>query len=113
MKVSDAKTTSQPRSVLATEGSSDAAKIDAAKAADVASTAKTTAPAAVRQDRVTVAQTTVVEEARRSAVSDRANRLKEVEAAVRQGTYKPDAGRIAERILEDAEITARLRAALL
>jgi len=100
MKVSDAKTGAPARAAQATEPT------DAAKAAGTA-----TSPAAAN-DRVTVAQAAVVDEASRVARADRNSRLKELETAVRSGNYKPDAGRIAERILDDAEITARLRATL-
>lgn len=101
MKVSDAKTGAPARAAQAAEPSTDAAK--------AAGTA--TSPAAAN-DRVTVAHSAVVDEASRVARADRTTRLKELESAVRAGSYKPDAGRIAERILDDAEITARLRAAL-
>jgi negative regulator of flagellin synthesis FlgM len=37
-------------------------------------------------------------------------RLAAIEAAVRQGTYKPDPGQIAQQILDDAELAARLQA---
>ena len=43
------------------------------------------------------------------AKSSRAERLRTIEAAVRDGTYKPDAHKIAEQILADAEISARLQ----
>ena len=36
-------------------------------------------------------------------------RLRNIEASVRDGTYKPDAQKIAEQILADAEISARLQ----
>jgi negative regulator of flagellin synthesis FlgM len=43
---------------------------------------------------------------------DRGVRLDAIEAAVRQGTFKPDPQRIAQRILEDAELTALLQSML-
>jgi len=43
---------------------------------------------------------------------DRTAMLQAVETAVRQGTYQPDPARIAERILEQAELAARLQALL-
>jgi flagellar biosynthesis anti-sigma factor FlgM len=41
-----------------------------------------------------------------------AGRLLEIESAVRQGTFRPDASRIAQQILQDAEITAAMQAML-
>ncbi len=111
MKVSDAKP-GAPRQVVPSEGGSEAAKVEANKAVDTAKAAEAATRATVA-DKVTVAQPSVVDEARKAASTERATRIKELEAAVRQGTYKPDAGRIAERILEEAEITARMRASLL
>ena len=46
------------------------------------------------------------------AGSQRAERLRDLEAAIRGGTYKPDPNRIAEEILRDAELNARLKALL-
>ena len=48
--------------------------------------------------------------ARRSSATDRAARLQKLEASVRSGTYSPDPGRVAEQILSDAEVDARLQA---
>jgi negative regulator of flagellin synthesis FlgM len=50
--------------------------------------------------------------ARQAMGNDRAVRLDAIEAAVRQGTFKPDPQRIAQRILEDAELTALLQSML-
>jgi negative regulator of flagellin synthesis FlgM len=47
-----------------------------------------------------------------AGAADRAEMLRAVETAVRQGTYMPDPARIAERILEQAELAARLQALL-
>jgi negative regulator of flagellin synthesis FlgM len=44
-----------------------------------------------------------------SAGAGRAGKLASIEAAVRQGTYKPDPQQIAEQILDDAELAARLQ----
>jgi anti-sigma28 factor (negative regulator of flagellin synthesis) len=41
---------------------------------------------------------------------DRNARLQELEAAIRQGGYRPDAGQLAEKIVQAAEVDARLRA---
>jgi len=40
----------------------------------------------------------------------RANRLQELETAIRRGGYQPDVGKLAERIVQAAEVDARLRA---
>ncbi len=50
--------------------------------------------------------------ARQQAGSDRTVRLEAIEAAVRQGAFKPDPNRIAQRILDDAELTATIQALL-
>jgi negative regulator of flagellin synthesis FlgM len=47
-----------------------------------------------------------------SAGASRAARLQSIEVAVRQGTYRPDPQRIAQEILDDAELAARLQAML-
>ena len=52
----------------------------------------------------------VVAAARRSAGSDRSSRLERLEASVRSGSYAPDPSRVAEQILSDAVIDARLQA---
>jgi negative regulator of flagellin synthesis FlgM len=49
----------------------------------------------------------------RAAVGSRAEMLRAIEAAVRQGTYRPDPGRIAQKILDEAEVAARLQALLM
>jgi anti-sigma28 factor (negative regulator of flagellin synthesis) len=41
---------------------------------------------------------------------DRNARLQELENAIRQGGYQPDAGQLAEKIVQAAEVDARLRA---
>ena len=40
---------------------------------------------------------------------DRTARLQELEVAIRQGGYRPDAGQLAEKIVQAAELDARLR----
>ncbi len=47
--------------------------------------------------------------ASRSVGAAHAAKLEAIEAAVRQGTYRPDPQRIAQQILEDAELAARLQ----
>ena len=55
---------------------------------------------------------TVTSEAQELASKERSVRLQELEAQVQAGTYKPDAGRIAEQILAEAELNARIRSML-
>ena len=47
-----------------------------------------------------------------TALAGRSAKLQAIEAAVRQGTYKPDPQRIAQEILYEAELAARLQALL-
>ncbi len=53
-----------------------------------------------------------VNAARQSVGNERTVRLEAIEAAVRQGAFKPDPNRIAQAILDDAELTAKLQALL-
>ena len=48
--------------------------------------------------------------ARQAAGNDRSVRLEAIEAAIRQGAFKPDPKRIAQSILDDAELTAKIQA---
>ncbi len=50
-----------------------------------------------------------VTEASRAAVGVRASKLAAIEAAVKSGMYKPDPQRIAQEILDDAELAAKLQ----
>ncbi len=50
--------------------------------------------------------------ARQALGQNRSVRLEAIEAAVRQGTFQPDPQRIAQRILQDAEVTAMVQAML-
>jgi negative regulator of flagellin synthesis FlgM len=50
-----------------------------------------------------------ISQASLTAGAGRAARLQAIEAAVRQGTYRPDPERIAQEILDDAELAARLQ----
>ncbi len=45
-----------------------------------------------------------------SASAAHSAKLQAIEASVRQGTYRPDPARIAQEILDDAELAARLQA---
>jgi negative regulator of flagellin synthesis FlgM len=47
--------------------------------------------------------------ASQGAGAARGAKLAAIEAAVRQGTYKPNPQRIAQQILDDAELAARLQ----
>lgn len=51
----------------------------------------------------------VVQAAQTNMRADRASRLQQLEAAIRQGGYRPDVGQLAERIVQAAEVDARLR----
>jgi anti-sigma28 factor (negative regulator of flagellin synthesis) len=42
----------------------------------------------------------------------RTGRLEQLESQIRAGTYRPDAGQLAEKLLSAAEVDARLRALL-
>jgi anti-sigma28 factor (negative regulator of flagellin synthesis) len=48
--------------------------------------------------------------AKQRTKATRTGRLRELEAALRGGTYQPDVGQLAEKLLSAAEIDARLRA---
>jgi anti-sigma28 factor (negative regulator of flagellin synthesis) len=66
-------------------------------------------------DRVTLEAPQVAEmlnSVRQRNQANRAGRLKELEAALKGGTYRPDVGQLAEKLLSAAEIDARLRAML-
>ena len=51
----------------------------------------------------------VVQAVQTTMRADRASRLQELETAIRQGGYRPDVGQLAERIVQAAEVDARLR----
>ncbi len=74
-------------------------------------------PASVREgsgDRVSTDDSAkvaaAVAQASKTANAGRSAKLQAIEAAVRQGTYKPDPQRIAQEILNEAEVAARLQA---
>ena len=66
------------------------------------------------KDRVSVDATkevqTSVAVAQRAAGGHRAARLEQLETQVRSGGYHPDPSRVAEQILSDAEVDARIAA---
>jgi negative regulator of flagellin synthesis FlgM len=51
-------------------------------------------------------------EAMQGVGAARTERLRAIENAVRQGTYRPDPQRIAQQILNEAEISAKVQALL-
>ena len=71
-------------------------------------------PTGEPRDRVTVgaSRTTDISfaSARRAAGSERSAHLDRLETQVRSGTYTVDPSRVAEQILSDAEVDARLQA---
>jgi flagellar biosynthesis anti-sigma factor FlgM len=66
------------------------------------------------KDRVSVEEARRVEQlvqaVRSQAGATRSARLSQIEAAIRGGGYKPDPGVIADRLLQAAEIDARIAA---
>ena len=64
-------------------------------------------------DKVTIQAPHVAEllsSARQRGNASRAGRLKELETALKGGSYQPDVGQLAEKLLSAAEVDARLRA---
>ena len=51
----------------------------------------------------------IVQSVQTSLGVDRNTRLQELEVAIRQGGYRPNAGQLAEKIVQAAEVDARLR----
>lgn len=72
--------------------------------------------AQVPKDRVSVQATkeaeAAVAAAHQASGGRRGARAERLEAQVRSGTYRPDPGRVAEQILADAEIDARISSLL-
>jgi negative regulator of flagellin synthesis FlgM len=90
-----------------------------AKPIEGTTTTSTTSPdidAHVPKDRVSVKSTkeaeSAVASAQRAAGGQRNARTEHLEADVRAGSYRPDPARVAQQILADAEIDARLSAML-
>ena len=74
------------------------------------SDAPVTAPPKDRVDvRATQQAQSSVATARAAAGSARINRLKEIEQQVRSGGFKPDPSKVADEILQAAEVDAKLR----
>jgi negative regulator of flagellin synthesis FlgM len=90
---------------------SEIRRVDVAKPPESKSTRSGDAPAA--SDKVSTdssAQLVAASKSARSALSKNHDlRLSEIAAAVKNGTFKPDPQRIAQKILDDAELTAMLQ----
>jgi hypothetical protein len=84
--------------------------------ADVGRVAAPEPPASAPKDRVTVNNSREVDLAmatsKASVAAARPGRLSDLEARVRAGDYHPDPSRVADEILQDAEVDARLQALL-
>ncbi len=74
-----------------------------ARASSPARTDKVSTPAKAQVEAAVAAAQAVVG-------NDHSAQLAAIEAAIRNGAFKPDPQRIAERILDDAELTAKLQA---
>ncbi len=88
--------------------------VEAAKTTEAPKASQTRdAPA---PDRVTTDDTAKLEAAlaaaKQAAGTGHSARLQAIETAVRSGAFKPDPQRIADQILDDAELTAMLQAML-
>jgi negative regulator of flagellin synthesis FlgM len=94
----------------------DLRSVQAVKPAEPAGPAAAELDGARKKDRVSTEETDraahAVEKAMRSLGATRSARVEAIATAVRQGIYRPDPQRIAERILQDAELSARLQAML-
>jgi anti-sigma28 factor (negative regulator of flagellin synthesis) len=103
MKITDIKSAVAPERIKPQENSPQP------------SGAPATPPSGPR-DRVTVGTSRPAEpavaSARRAAGAERTARLDRLESQVRSGKYSPDPSRVAEQILSDAEVDARLQALL-
>jgi negative regulator of flagellin synthesis FlgM len=69
-----------------------------------------------REEKVSTSQSTemakTITDAQANTSANRAQVVAALATAVRQGTYKPDPQRIAQQILDDAEVIAKLQAML-
>ncbi len=92
---------------------SEIRRVDA-RPAESKTTQAGSAPAA--SDKVSTDSSAQVEAAvaaaRPAITKNHGMRLEEIAAAVRNGTFKPDPQRIAQKILDDAELTAMLQTML-
>lgn len=73
-------------------------------------------PAQEEADRVTLERTRTlqadVEQAKAGAGAARAAQLQALEVAIRNGSFRPSSQQLAEKLLQSAELDARLRALL-
>jgi flagellar biosynthesis anti-sigma factor FlgM len=86
-------------------GDAQSAEVDAKAPADRVTMGASPPPSG---EEARVAELLRSTRARASAL--RSSKLEQIEAALKKGEYRPDAGRIADQILTAAEIDARLRA---
>jgi len=95
--------------------SSDIRALETGKPVD-AQKPSAAATTAAQPDKVTTEETArlsqAVEAVRAQVGAGQSAKLAAIENAVRQGTYRPDPARIAEQILQDAEVSASLQAML-
>ena len=99
------KTAEPPRSVVARDRVADTAAAKGVETPDPANL-----PAG--RDRITIDKsaeaTEVAQAAKQAAAQVRSARIAEIEAAIRKGVYQPDPRRIAQQIISDAELMARI-----
>ncbi len=93
----------------------DASQIKALAPVQPAEPTRAAAPVReARGDRVSTGESAkiaaAIAQASQTATAGRSAKLQAIETAVRQGTYKPDPQRIAQEILDEAELAARLQA---
>ncbi len=93
---------------------SEIRRVDVAKPAESKSTqAGSASPASDKVSTDSSAQVVAASAATRTALSNNKDlRLEQIAAAVKNGTFKPDPQRIAQKILDDAELTAMLQTML-
>jgi negative regulator of flagellin synthesis FlgM len=92
---------------------SEVRRVDASRTQDTRKAEAAGAPTADKVSRQGTAQVEAAVAAARQALGhNRTVRLEAIEAAVRNGTFRPDPARIAQRILDDAELTAVLQSML-
>ena len=65
-----------------------------------------------KQPLFSLPHTAALEITQRAAGGQRTARLEQLESQVRSGGYRPDPSRVAEQILSDAEVDARIAAML-
>jgi len=88
-------------------------RVDANRTPDTKKAESSPSTAADRVSTEARAQVEAAAAAARQAVgANRSVRLEAIEAAIRQGTFKPDPARIAQRILDEAAVTAMLQTML-